>query len=679
MAKESNSEELFLTDLSLKELPPSIKFLKNIKTAYFIGNNFKRLPIEICELVNLEKLYISDCGIEEIPEEFGNLSNLSLLDLKNNELKKLPESFSKLSNLKTLHLNNNKFEVFPESILQLKLTSLIFKDNQLAVLPNAINNISTLETLDLNKNKLESVPSSLGEISMLKKLDLSQNSLTTLPQSFTNLINLDSNNQKFSWNKGFNIEGNKFSLNAEDYLLEPIGLISKILKQNKPKLQNEINLFSKHQNTFSETISGEVNIIAFGENKFQVIEILENLFDFNEDYSIASAIIFDKKINFNFINFGSLGLSEVSQKIFDLPNTIKMVVVDKLEDFLLFHNLNKTPSLFISNKKIKEVDSSFNYISLKSIFKLPSIFENNIQDCILKLNTKKSSIELDNLCEQLNNIEELFIDKEKFNSILLDFGLESKIEQVAALKKMQQKNLVYTFKNQASFEEFYVANKYKLLMQINELFKSNFLSVNHGIINYNDFPKVFNSRSLQPLTSNLLNIFLQEKWAFKTNHNQLIFPSFLGENNANSIYSNKSIYILNYQFKFSSNKIFHLLLAKLHADFFINKLCKDFIEVEIIDSLVSLSIVNDKEWVVNIIGGKFVAANKFISIYLETFFNQNKCIFDASQQCICTECVKSLSPYSFKKEQIIKRKLLNYYHISCPQSMLDIDINLLID
>jgi len=677
IAKESNSEELFLTDLSLTELPASVKFLKNIKTAYFIGNNFKRLPLEICALENLEKLYISDCGIEEIPEEISNLSKLTFLDLKNNKLKNLPSSFSKLSNLKTLYLNNNSIEDFPESLVSLNLNKLFLQGNNLKSLPNELSKFSELEILDVSQNQLESMPNSLGEITTLRKINLANNNISALPQSFSNLVNLDANNQKFAWNNGLNVEGNKFNLSKEDYGLEPLELIAKILNFNKPSFSFDLNIAKETYQNTTQNLPQQINILAFGENQTEVIELLENFFDFNEDYSTATAIIFDEKIHFNFFNLGFIDINAANQNLLEIPNSIKFFVVNNTENLSNFNTQSNYPQIFISNKKVKTVKDNVNFISLKSALKSPAKFENLFADCLSNLNKETTSKELLNLTEQFNNLNEIFISKEKFISVLIDFGIDKKLEQVALLKELQNKKLVYTFNNQFSFEEIFVFNKLKLIQMVQSVYNSNLLVQNNGVINFSDANKIL--ALPKQYLSYLVNVFLKEKWAFKSSENQLIFPSLFQFKPEIENVSNTLNYSIIYRFKIPSQKIFHALIVKLSDDFFVSKLYKNFIEVEVSNSLVSFTLVNNLEWKINIEGEKYVSANKFFTIYLETFFMQNKVLFENSLQCNCQECISSQNPFYYKLEQLHKRKLLHYKTISCPQSMLDIDLSLLID
>ncbi|KAG8660903.1 disease resistance protein RUN1 isoform X2 [Manihot esculenta] len=122
-------EELDISGTAIRQLPPSIVFLKNLKTLSFHGcgvqprqpwsSLFRYLMLPrksadsvslllppLSSLRSLTFLNLSNCNLLEgaIPGDIGHLSSLKKLDLSDNELVRLPESISQLSSLEALHL-----------------------------------------------------------------------------------------------------------------------------------------------------------------------------------------------------------------------------------------------------------------------------------------------------------------------------------------------------------------------------------------------------------------------------------------------------------------------------------------------------------------------------------------------------------------------------------------------
>jgi internalin A len=223
LAIEEQWEELNLSQMDLRELPPEIGNITNL-TALHLNNNYLRA----------------------LPDSIGNLTNLTFLDLNFNQLDFLPESIGKLTNLNSLHFISNQLREFPESIRNLpNITSLHFSENYyIRSLPDWIGKLTNLTSLCVNEiclpddlDDLIEIGSSyrtdstdslewIGNLTNLTSLTLSVNyrrnslewidnltSLTSLnlsgsgffrflPESIGNLTNLTSLNLSYSFLTG---------------------------------------------------------------------------------------------------------------------------------------------------------------------------------------------------------------------------------------------------------------------------------------------------------------------------------------------------------------------------------------------------------------------------------------------------------------------------------------------
>ncbi|XP_040374798.1 disease resistance protein At4g27190 [Rosa chinensis] len=105
---------LDLTGLSLPSLPPSLKFLKSLKTLCLDLCTLGDIAL-IGQLQNLEMLSFQGSKFKELPKEIGQLTRLRLLDLTNCSQLELisPNVISSLKRLEELKMGNsfNRWEV----------------------------------------------------------------------------------------------------------------------------------------------------------------------------------------------------------------------------------------------------------------------------------------------------------------------------------------------------------------------------------------------------------------------------------------------------------------------------------------------------------------------------------------------------------------------------------------
>jgi hypothetical protein len=176
---------------SLKELPPEIGQLVNLKTLSLEHNQIVTFPKELGLLRSLKSLYAYGMKLEELPEEFGDLEALESLTLWDNKLTRVPASFGRLSRLATLDLHGNPITSLPDELGQLgALKELELQGCELTSLPADLSGMTSLMKLDLGKNKLEDFPAGVLTVPALMYLNLTGNALTALPEDLDRLAEL---------------------------------------------------------------------------------------------------------------------------------------------------------------------------------------------------------------------------------------------------------------------------------------------------------------------------------------------------------------------------------------------------------------------------------------------------------------------------------------------------------
>lgn len=167
----------------LKELPPEIGRLQNLKSIRINGIQLDALPKEIGALKKLERLDVVQNNLSALPDSLANLQGLKSITLFGNQLKEVPPVLFQLKQLKKLSLGNNPIHTLPSTIQQLeKLQDLNISRCAFNQLPITTSSIQTLEKLNLAHNKLQTIPTDLENFKGLKELNLSFNQLNV----FTN-------------------------------------------------------------------------------------------------------------------------------------------------------------------------------------------------------------------------------------------------------------------------------------------------------------------------------------------------------------------------------------------------------------------------------------------------------------------------------------------------------------
>jgi Leucine-rich repeat (LRR) protein len=98
---------IYGTDFGIKELPPAIGNLSNLKTLSIVGNPFRNIPPSFYSLENLETIEFMGCCVKELSEDISRLKKLRQLMLSDNMLEKIPASLLQIQTLRKLELGGN--------------------------------------------------------------------------------------------------------------------------------------------------------------------------------------------------------------------------------------------------------------------------------------------------------------------------------------------------------------------------------------------------------------------------------------------------------------------------------------------------------------------------------------------------------------------------------------------
>ena len=190
-AEVSKIEELDLSYLDLKVLPPEIEKLSSLTELDLSRNQITAIPKEIGNYLSLKCLRLSDNQITAIPKEIEKLSSLTELGLSYNQITAIPKEIEKLSSLTELDLSYNQITAIPKEIG--KCTSLQYlslSENQITAIPKEIGNLRSLERLYLSYNQITAIPTEIGKLSSLKYLYFEHNQITAIPKEIEKLLSL---------------------------------------------------------------------------------------------------------------------------------------------------------------------------------------------------------------------------------------------------------------------------------------------------------------------------------------------------------------------------------------------------------------------------------------------------------------------------------------------------------
>ena len=282
-----SEDQKFLEDISSINGETIEFFVDFINNVVYDSSGYKSYRIK--------KLYLSNIGLDSLPPSIGSLDSLTVLNLNDNNLQFISESICDVySNLDTLNLFNNKIctptipdciennttitefygnqgcDILPDEgdrdfILDLinenwpdtstafidilknnytewedywengnlvsRIKEIRYDDKNISKIPNSIADLDSLTWLELQNNQIEIIPGYIGSLKKLQHFTIFRNKITELPPQIGNLSSLEV--LKVSENNLENVHQNIGELTTDMYLY-------KTSIDKKPLLNNQL-------------------------------------------------------------------------------------------------------------------------------------------------------------------------------------------------------------------------------------------------------------------------------------------------------------------------------------------------------------------------------------------------------------------------------------------------------
>ncbi|XP_067907293.1 leucine-rich repeat-containing protein 10 [Heterodontus francisci] len=152
--------KLYLSNNSLRSLPPEFHLLGCLQILALDFNCFKELPQAVCRLRQLSILYLGNNSLCDLPAELSRLTELKTLWIESNCFEQIPQVVSELRQLRVLHAGCNQLEILPKELRRIpELQSIWISDNLFSEFPQVLLEINSLEIIDVDRNKIRSFPS----------------------------------------------------------------------------------------------------------------------------------------------------------------------------------------------------------------------------------------------------------------------------------------------------------------------------------------------------------------------------------------------------------------------------------------------------------------------------------------------------------------------------------------
>ena len=154
----------------------------SLTSNYFFVRDMPPAVDLLGDLVQLEDLVLRNNLLKNVPPSLVKLTNLKTLNMSDNHIHALPNDVGNLTSLRTLEFNRNELTIVPVSLLQCTaLTTLCLHSNALERLPDAIGELPLLSKVDISGNRIKYLPFSLGFSSTLREFILFGNPLEQPP------------------------------------------------------------------------------------------------------------------------------------------------------------------------------------------------------------------------------------------------------------------------------------------------------------------------------------------------------------------------------------------------------------------------------------------------------------------------------------------------------------------
>jgi Leucine-rich repeat (LRR) protein len=204
MRRMTSLKILDLSDTSIKSLPESLGYLKQLVCLRLVGLPIKRLPTSLTNLVRLEILDLMKSGVTELPADLHKLTSLRCLHLRTClHLQGLPLKISLVTSLQYLTIDrctrlfqrgeNNKCKKLASinnlcSLTQLKI--LFIQNDGETIREGTFGSMTQMEAMELTLTRMASLPHDIVNMSNLRRLRLQCAHLVQMDFEFWQLQNL---------------------------------------------------------------------------------------------------------------------------------------------------------------------------------------------------------------------------------------------------------------------------------------------------------------------------------------------------------------------------------------------------------------------------------------------------------------------------------------------------------
>lgn len=510
-AAKTRQPELNLGQRDIKELPPEIGQLTNLRKLNLPYNKLTSLPAEIGQLKNLKELSLHDNQLVSLPPEIGQLSNLEKLNLRRNQLSTLPHEVSRLDRLTYLELFGNQLTEVPLEVCSLtNLRELYLHHNKLTMLPPEMGRLINLTRLDLDNNQLTTLPPEIGNLQNLKELYLHENQLVMIPQEIRKLVNLEKlllhNNPK---------------LELPPEILGPTWndmLISKATPTNPATI---LDFYFWRQRGPSRPLD-EAKVILVGEggvgktslvnrivyDKFNKREGKTDGIAINKDWSVPGK---DSKVQVNFWDFGGQEIMHATHQFFLTRRALYLLVLDarQWENESNIHYWLKiirsydkdSPVLVVTNKcethhlDLNEIGLKKDYPNICGFYRTSCEEGTGIDELrkgiIEQIHSRQMQHVFDPLPMVYFNIKEKleifarnknYIDIQEYYRLCADHGVIKQDEQDKLLRFLHDLGTVLNFQDDKSLSNTIILSPQWITTAVYSILSSSGLFINRGML-----------------------------------------------------------------------------------------------------------------------------------------------------------------------------------------------------
>lgn len=112
---------LDLSNCGLRTLPHALEKFQNLEYLRLDDNHFQEADFSLlCSMKNLKELQLRRCQLKQIPPQIFCLTQLKILDVFRNEISVLPKEIAQFRDLEVLQLGSNLLAELPPELFELK-------------------------------------------------------------------------------------------------------------------------------------------------------------------------------------------------------------------------------------------------------------------------------------------------------------------------------------------------------------------------------------------------------------------------------------------------------------------------------------------------------------------------------------------------------------------------------